>query len=227
MALDGRLEGWPGRPPERIGPDRLAAGRESGGVEATSKVCWDDKALYLLANVTDPTPMKNEHTGGDLWNADVLELFLGGEKTDQGGPLLFTDRQILLGAGKDNQTFVVNAAKQPAIETSVTPSVDGKGYTLEAAIPWSALDVTPKEASRCSSTSRSAAARTAGARLPARLNGGPRNSSDRSAWAASPVAVKQERRKHEPCTVQTFRLSSRGWPLFCLLQVQAVSEPLD
>ena len=183
MLIDGRLESWPGRPPERIGADRLAAGRESGGVEAAFKVCWDDKALYLLANVTDPTPMKNEHTGGDLWSADVLELFIGSEKLDQGGPLLFTDRQILLGAGRNNQTHVANAAKQPAIETSVTPSVDGKGYTLEAAIPWSALDVALKEgltllfdlAVGGSSDGKQRACQLV-------WNGGPRDSSDRSAW---------------------------------------------
>ncbi len=183
MAIDGQLEGWPGRPPERIGADRLAAGRETGGVEAAFKVAWDEKALYLLANVTDPTPMKNGHSGGDLWNADVIELFIGSEKIEQGGPLLFTDRQILLGAGKANQTFVVNAAKQPVIETSVTPSVDGKGYTLEAAIPWTALDVTPKEGQTLLfdlAVGNSTDDKQRSSQLV--WNGGPRNSSDRSAW---------------------------------------------
>ena len=49
MAVDGQLAGWPGRPPERIAPDRLAVGRDSQGVEASFKVCWDEDALYLLA----------------------------------------------------------------------------------------------------------------------------------------------------------------------------------
>ena len=183
MAIDGQLAGWPGRPPERIGADRLAAGRETGGVEAAFKVCWDDKALYLLANVTDPTPMQNGHTGDNLWNADVLELFIGSERLDQGGTLLFTDRQILLGAGKNNQTHVVNAAKQPAIETSATPSVDGKGYTLEAAIPWSALDVTPKEG-QTFLFDLAVGNSTDGKQRSSQLvwNGGARDSSDRSAW---------------------------------------------
>jgi len=129
MVMDGQLAGWPGRPPERIGADRLAAGRETGGVEAAFKVSWDDKNLYLLANVTDPTPMQNEQKPDHFWNADGLELFIGGEKIEQGGPLLFTDRQVLLGAGKNNQTFVANQSAQPAIETSVMPTVDGKGYS--------------------------------------------------------------------------------------------------
>jgi hypothetical protein len=183
MAMDGQLAGWPGRPPERLGADRLALGRESGGTEAAFKVCWDEKALYLLANVTDPTPMKNGHTGGDLWNADVLELFIGGEKPEQGGALLFTDRQILLGAGKNNQTHVVNAAKQPAIETSVAPSVDGQGYTLEAALPWSALDIVPREGMTLLfdlALGNSADGKQRTSQLV--WNGGPRNSSDRGGW---------------------------------------------
>jgi len=189
MTIDGQLAGWPGRPPERIGADRLVQGREAGGVEAAFKLCWDDQALYLLANVTDPTPMLNGHAGGDLWNADVLELFLGSERLDQGGPLLFTDRQILLGAGKSGQTFVANAARQPAIETSVTPAVDGKGYTLEAAIPWSALDVTPKEGLTLL-FDLAVGNSTDGKQRSCQLvwNGTARDSSDRSAWGRLTLA---------------------------------------
>ncbi len=183
MTIDGQLEGWPGRPPERVATDRLVAGRESNGLEAAFKVAWDDKALYLLVNVTDATPMKNAHAGDHLWSADGIELFIGSERLDQGGTLLFTDRQILLGAGQANQAHVVNAARQPAIETSVTPAVDGKGYTLEASIPWPALDVTPKEGQTLLfdlmvDNSDDGKGRT----CQLGWNGGARNSADRSAW---------------------------------------------
>ena len=102
---------------------------------------------------------------------------------EEGGPLLFTDRQILLGAGKNNQTFVVNQARQPAIESSVMPSVDGKGYTLEAAIPWTALAVAPKEGQPLLfdlAVGNSADGKQRISQLV--WNGGPRDSSDRSAW---------------------------------------------
>ncbi len=183
MVIDGQLAGWPGRPPERIGADRLAVGREAGGGEAAFKLSWDEKNLYLLANVTDPTPMMNEQKPDHLWNADGLELFIGSEKTDQGGPLLFTDRQVLLGAGKNNQTFVANQPAQPAIETSVTPTVDGKGYTLEAAIQWAALAITPKEGMELLfdiALNNSTDGQGRSCQLV--WCGGARNSSDRSAW---------------------------------------------
>jgi hypothetical protein len=183
MVIDGQLAGWPGRPPERISADRLAAGRETGGVEAAFKVSWDDKNLYLLANVTDPTPMQNEQKPDHLWNADGLEIFIGSEKIEQGGPLLFTDRQVLLGAGKNNQTFVANQSAQPAIETSVTPTVDGKGYTLEASISWTALAITPKEGMEILfdlALNNSTDGKGRSCQLV--WCGGARNSSDRSAW---------------------------------------------
>ena len=148
MTIDGQLSGWPGRPPERIAPDRLTVGSDSKGVEASFKVCWDEDALYLWAHVTDPTPMRNARSGADLGAGDGLELFLGWEAIDEGGPLRFTDRQILIGAGKSNgkgQVHVVNAPRQPDAEQAVTPAPAGNGYTIEIAIPWSVVGVAPKE----------------------------------------------------------------------------------
>ena len=64
------------------------------------------------------------------------------------GTLLFTDHQVMLGAHtvvKPGSTHLVNAPVQPDIPLVVVPSVDGSGYTLEAAIPWSVLDIKPAE----------------------------------------------------------------------------------
>lgn len=183
MAIDGQLDGWPGRPPERIGGDRLVNGRGSAGLEAAFKVSWDEENLYLLVPVTDATPMKNSRKGGQLWSADGVELFVGSEKLDQGGPLMFGDRHILIGGGENGQVFVLNTARQPAIPTAVVPAVDGKGYTIEAAIPWSALDVTPKAGMQllfdlAVDNSDDGQSRT----CQVMWNGGARNSSDRSGW---------------------------------------------
>jgi hypothetical protein len=127
--------------------------------------------------------MQNEQKPDHLWNADGLEIFIGSEKIEQGGPLLFTDRQVLLGAGKNNQTFVANQSAQPAIETSVTPTVDGKGYTLEASISWTALAITPKEGMEILfdlALNNSTDGKGRSCQLV--WCGGARNSSDRSAW---------------------------------------------
>jgi hypothetical protein len=186
MIMDGQLTGWPGRPPERIAPDRLTVGRDSQGVEASFKVCWDEDALHLLTNVTDPTPMRNQRSGADLWAADGVELFIGSETIDEAGPLKFTDRQILIGTGSrdgEGQFHVVNAAQQPDVKMAVIPSASGDGYTLEVSVPWSVIGAEPKEGlellfdlavdDSSDGTSRN---------CQLMWNGTSRNSADRGGW---------------------------------------------
>jgi hypothetical protein len=147
IPLDGTMKGWPGNPPETIPGRRAVEGAAAEGLEAVFRVCWDDSALYLLASVKDATPMRNQQTGDRLWSADGLEVFIGSERLDQPGGLLSTDRQILLSAAKpDGQCrwFVCRAAEQPRIAMEVVPGVDGRSYTLEAAIPWSVMGVKPE-----------------------------------------------------------------------------------
>ena len=186
IKIDGSTVGWPGRPPERIGGDRLVLGKDAAGFETAFKVCWDDQNLYLLANVTDPTPMCNNKSGLSLWAGDSIELFVGSENPDQGGALLFSDHQVLLGAKlqpKAGDWYFVNAPQQAAIAMSVTPNVDGKGYTLEAAIPWQALSVTPKEGQKLLFDLGVNDAPQGGDRIRQLMwNGGERNSGDRSRW---------------------------------------------
>ena len=76
-----------------------------------------------------------------------------------------------------------NSATQPVFETSVTPAVDGTGYTLEAAIPWAALDVSPR-AGQTLRFDLAVGNSTDGKSRSSQLvwNGVARNSSDRSAW---------------------------------------------
>ncbi len=183
VAMDGSVTGWPGRPPERIGSDRLVIGQDGNGLEATFKVCWDEKSLYVLANVTDPTPMNNGEQGDMLWNGDGLELFIGSEQIDEPGALRFSDHQLLLGARKGGASHLLKAAAQPTVAMAVVPSVDGSGYTLEAALPWSALGVAPKDGTTLLFDLAIDDAPAGGQRTRQLMwNGGQRNSSDRSAW---------------------------------------------
>lgn len=183
MKIDGVGDGWPNIPSEVIPTDRVVEGADGGKSQADFKLAWDDQNLYLLMNVTDPTPMLNEHKGDTLWMADGIELFIGGEKVDQAGPLLFTDRQVLLGAGSKPLWYFVNQPKQPEIQLAVTAAVDGKGYTLEAAIPLSAIELKPKAGQQIrfdlgvddSSTGR-------GRSRQLMWNGTARNAGDRTHW---------------------------------------------
>ena len=190
VTVDGQLDAsWPGRPPVRISGARLVSGRDAEGFEADFKVCWDEQNLYLLVNVKDPTPMRNEQSGGNLWNGDGAELFFGSEQPTQGGALIFTDRQIFLGAGRSGQFHVVNADEQPAIKTAVAMAVDGQGWTLEAAIPWRALNVGTPQAGDEFLFDLAIDDGDGGGRIRQLMwNGSERNSSDRGGWGRLKLA---------------------------------------
>ena len=167
-------------------------GSAAGGLEGTFKLCWDDANLYLLAHITDATPMQNAHQGDTLWDGDAVELFIGWEELDQAGSMRFTDRQIILGAAPANGGFrshVMNAAAQPRCEMTVVADVDGQGYTLQAAIPFPALGFTPKEGRQilfdlAIDDSPDGKART----RQLVWNGNARNSGDRTAWGRATFA---------------------------------------
>ena len=141
--VDGVREPWPGRPSERIDGSCLVAGANADGVSADFWLCWDTDNLYLFAEVADPTPARNSRKGKDLWQSDCLELFIGGGQVEKSGPLLFTDRQVLISANQPaGGSELMNQSEQIPVHTVVTPNRNG--YALETAIPWKALGIQPK-----------------------------------------------------------------------------------
>ncbi len=186
LVMDGNRGDWPGLPPEMISAKRLVEGADAGGLEAQFRMCWDEENLYLHVEVTDATPMQNQNTGNMLWSGDGIELFIGSENLDQGGALQFADRQIMLGAGAadgQGQVWLLNAPKQLPCKLATTTRVDGKGYALEAAIPFAALGFSPAKGQELlfdlavddSTTGK-------GRKCQLMWNGISRNSTDRGAW---------------------------------------------
>jgi len=185
MALNGRRESWPGNPPETVPSSRIVIGADGSGLDGSFRLCWDDRNLYLHVQVSDPTPMLNARQGADIWNGDGVELFIGWEDLDRGGPLLFSDRQVLLSAGQPpdgRRCYVIHAATQTPCQVAVTPTVDGHGYVMEAAIPFAALGFTPK----ADQTLRFDLAIDDGSggdrQRQLMWSGGARNSGDRTDW---------------------------------------------
>jgi hypothetical protein len=186
VALDGTASGFPEVPAERISGMRLVLGPDSAGVEASFKLCWDDFYLYLLVHVSDPTPMLNTHTAAEIWSGDAIELFIGPDVRGENSTLLPADRQILLSAGKpagQPSWYIVQGDSQTGIRMTVLPNVDGRGYVLEAAIPFTRLGFTPRPDERLRFDIALDDSVDGQRRLRQFVwNGNERDSSDRSGW---------------------------------------------
>lgn len=151
IALDGSTTNWPGVPAETVESSRLVGGLPNPTLRADFRLCWDEKNLYLHAQVRDSTPMQNLQGPTGLWSGDGVELFIGGKDLDTSTGILFDDRQVLLGAGEEAKVFVGRAGSNAdglrlAAECRVTVvrDVSGDGYALVAVMPWSIFGVVPE-----------------------------------------------------------------------------------
>ncbi len=185
FALDGSRARWPSVPASRIGADGLVHGSDAEGFDATFRLAWDDANLYLFVEVSDPTPLKNSQKPEDLWNGDAVELFIGHEDLAEGGPLKYSDRQVLIRGAKsdDVNVYFGNAPKQFPARTIALPNLDGKGYTLEAALPFAALGFKPRENQEILFDIAVDDSDTGRGRIRQIVyNGNARNSKDRGVW---------------------------------------------
>ncbi len=140
--VDGVRMPWPTRPSERIGKAELIMGQNKGDVRGDFWLCWDDANLYLFIDVNDPTPCLGAKQPESFWNGDGVELFLGAEAPEETGELRFTDRQLLVSATPGAGAYWAKQSVQPPVEVKVLQFAAGNGYSLELAVPWSALGVT-------------------------------------------------------------------------------------
>lgn len=185
MKIDGVMDDWPGRPGEPVTARNLVLGKNAGNLDADFRLCWDENNLYLFVQVRDSTPARNKSPGTKLWSGDSLELFLGGDAIGEAGALRFSDRHILLAAttGATPPFHVEDASPQPTLRVAVTKNVSGDGYSIEAAVPWSALAIVPaggREFLFDLGVNDSADGVTRDRQLM--WNGTARNSSDRGEW---------------------------------------------
>lgn len=145
MKMDGTTTNWPGRPAEPIEASRIVQGPPNPDLRGDFRLCWDDENLYFLIQVKDPTPLKTNKEGDKLWGADGVELFIGEKDIDQPGSLIFSDRQILIGASETPKLHIVDHPEDAKLcQSLVVKDVTGDGYVLQAVFPWKALGITPK-----------------------------------------------------------------------------------
>ncbi|NCC52688.1 MAG: hypothetical protein EOM20_15920, partial [Spartobacteria bacterium] len=110
---------------------------------------WDEKNLYLLAEVRDASPAQNNGHDADIWRGDGLELFLGiNPHREDKNTYSDTDFQFIL--APDAKTWIYGQASggtrnasADGVEIAVLPDQDG--YGLEACVPWNNFAFVPRE----------------------------------------------------------------------------------
>ncbi|MBW7452968.1 S-layer homology domain-containing protein, partial [Paenibacillus sepulcri] len=146
---NGSLTGdWQGAFAENIAGLVDANGDEHG---ADVYLKYDYDNLYVGAKIKDPTPMRNTNTGSNIWNGDNMEIFLGTDDLDYAlypdkkQTTIPSDVQIVLSGGIDDgpqfYLYQNGVFTYPNITMGVHQDADGKGYTIEAAIPLSVLGI--------------------------------------------------------------------------------------
>ncbi len=104
------------------------------------RVLWDDRALYLLFEITDDRKQNAMPPDAAAFENDSVELYLeaGNRKRDRYGPGAF--QFIVVRGGR-----LVEEVKHDAKVNVETASLDlnGGGYRVEVAVPWKTLGMDP------------------------------------------------------------------------------------
>lgn len=100
---------------------------------------WDNQNLYFGFDVADSTIVSS----GDVWNNDSVDIFIDSffQKGDRAGNEEKYP-QITVGL-KENEVYI-NGAQDTGNRIQHHAVQSDSGYTIEIAIPWSVLGITPQ-----------------------------------------------------------------------------------
>ena len=184
LKMDGTTTNWPGRPAEPIEASSVVLGNPNPKLRGDFRLCWDKENLYFLIQVKDPTPLLNTKKGASMWSADGVELFIGWQNPTEGGTMRYSDRQILMGAKPEPEIHIIDHPEDNAkCKILVEKEVTGDGYVLEAALPFSALGITPSAEMELLFDVAIDNSDDGGSRAQQLTwNGNSKNSGDRGAW---------------------------------------------
>jgi hypothetical protein len=147
ITVDGVLNDWTGASAVQF------SGRSNG---ATTYLAWDATNLYVAFEVTDTqlSALQTTRDSGNLWQDDAVEVYID-TRNDRATAMQPDDYQFLVnlnngqvdlrgtGTGKDvswNGTWASAVRLQGTLNSHGDSDT---GYTVEIAIPWTQIGVTP------------------------------------------------------------------------------------
>jgi hypothetical protein len=156
--IDGRLDEWPGRDYDIAHEHRDREiegliGNRSGPADLSGRfhIAWDAEHLYVGVDVVDDVHVQIER-GETLFKGDDIEIQvdadLEGDWSD--AALSGDDGQVGLSAGDFDASgpeayiWLPASREQPGTMITIAALETGRGYSLEAAIPWSVLGGRPQ-----------------------------------------------------------------------------------
>ena len=141
--VDGDRAKYPGRPGTVI--SRSVEGKN---VNSADIICgWDAEYFYILYTVPDSTPATNDHKR-HICLGDGIEMFFGADLTTS-GRMQQGDRQLLIRANQYAQPQYAWSVNGGDLKKALEPkrlckiSTDRKGWSMEVAVPWAELGITP------------------------------------------------------------------------------------
>ena len=152
--IDGLLGDWSGLPLTTSQYRVYSVGGWDGSddVVAAWRLGWDESALYVAVDVTDNIHVQTE-SGNQIFRGDSLDMQIDTDPGARATRVNPRTLQIIFSPGDfaglppSYFRFQGTAGGQVADAQVTTIQVAARktatGYTLEAAIPWSALNVTP------------------------------------------------------------------------------------
>ncbi len=157
IAVDGDRADWePLAGTARFGLGNVVygAGSWAGPQDLSGEawVCWTESTFYLFAQVTDDVHVQTQ-SGATAWQGDEIELVFDGDLQGDFYATRWSEDDVQLGlspgdfAGLPPSAVRYHPGVRSAPEISVAarqPADAAGGYSLEAAIPWSTLGVTPQ-----------------------------------------------------------------------------------
>jgi hypothetical protein len=122
-------------------------------VTATWRLWWDNSNLFVAVQVEDDTHVQTQ-TGNQIFKGDSVSLQIDSDLAGDFGPELSPDDyQINLSPGdfasiapstfRFQGTSNGGTVDAPGHSIALAAQQTGQGYSLEAAIPWQDIDLTP------------------------------------------------------------------------------------
>ncbi len=151
--IDGSGSDWPPMRPIELGKtpaDFVTLGTDAwAGQEdlgAGLRLQWDDRALYLLASVTDDTHVQSQ-SGPEVWKGDGIQLaydprFEGWKAKSAGRPPSYAEIGLTKTSAGD-EVYRWLWKEGPVVGVALRVGRQGNTTTYEASIPWEQLNCGP------------------------------------------------------------------------------------